>query len=653
MNRPRTAAKTVLGPAGDATGILLIVLALAAATFLAYLPALHAGYVWDDDDYVLANPVLRDPAGLGRIWFEPTSLPQYYPLVHTTFWIEYRLFGLEPGGYHAVNVALHALGAALLYLTLRRLGVPAALPAAAIFALHPVQVESVAWITERKNVLSNVFYLLAFLAWLRWRPIAGNDPGDSHGQRPGQAPGARPLFYILALGAFAAALLSKTVTFTLPAAILLVIWWKRGRLIKRDVAALLPFFALGIGLALVTALFERGHVGAEGVDWSLSPLHRVLIAGRALFFYAGKLIWPARLTFNYPRWTIDPAQAWQYIFPVAALAVLMLLIALRRRMGRGPAAAALFFAGTLAPALGFFNTYPMIYSFVADHFQYQAAIGLIALGCALALRWGGAALTRIGLAGEPARRTALAGAAVLICAVFGALTWQQAKIYRDAETLWTDTLAKNPSSWLAAGSLGGIRLDQAMRLEADGRQAQAAYTEARRLTERALAIREFNPYAHNNLGMILLQTGDPDGAQAHLEMAIQQRPDYAEPHNNYAVLLWRKAELQEAEAEFEKALAFNPAYLQARRSLALLSADLGRTDRAIALMGQVLAATPGDLRIRLRLAGLLMAAGRSADALLQYRAALRVRPDSEEAQRGAAAAEAAMRESASGGGSAH
>ena len=406
--------------------------------FLAYLPALHGGFIWDDDFYVTNNPTLHDLGGLQRIWFKVGAVPQYYPMVHTTFWLEYHLWGLNPVGYHLINVLLHATAAILLWQVLLHLQIPGAWLAAVLFALHPVCVESVAWITERKNVLSAVFYFAAALAYLRF--VALEEPGGPNR--------LRWYWYLGALVLFMAALLSKTVTCSLPAALLLVCWWKKGRVQRGDILPLLPFFVLGVGLGLMTAWIEKYHVGAQGAEWSLTFGERCLIAGRALWFYAGKLVWPVHLTFIYPRWKIEPEVWWQWLFPIAAVGVVAGLWLARRRIGKGPLVAVLFFAGTLGPALGFVNVYPMRYSFVADHFQYLASVGLITL-CAAGL----ARIPRI----IPATLVVL----------LGALTWQQAGIYRNLETLWRDTLAKNPDCWMAHNNLGHLlsnqgRIDEAM-----------------------------------------------------------------------------------------------------------------------------------------------------------------------------------------------
>ncbi|MHC4081279.1 MAG: hypothetical protein ACYSU2_08170, partial [Planctomycetota bacterium] len=293
---------------------------LVLMTLAAYWPATSCGYIWDDDDYVHQNVLLRSTGGLGEIWLDVGATPQYYPLVHTSYWLEYRLWEDDPRGYHVVNILLHALGAVLLWRVLKRLGVPGAWVAAAVFALHPVHVESVAWITERKNVLSGVFYLGSALLYLRFTLRTGED-------RPSR------WLYAGALALFVCALLSKTVACSLPAALLLVLWWKRGHIGWQDARLLAPFFALGVAFGLLTIWMEVHRVGAEGATWNLTFIDRCLIAGRALGFYAGKLIWPWPLMFVYPRWQINASAWWQYTFPAAAAAVVVGLWLARNRIG--------------------------------------------------------------------------------------------------------------------------------------------------------------------------------------------------------------------------------------------------------------------------------------------------------------------------------
>jgi tetratricopeptide (TPR) repeat protein len=525
-------------------GALLVLL-----TVTAYLPALHGGFIWDDDFYVTENPTLRSLRGLESIWLKPGATSQYYPLVFTSFWAEYHLWGLQPFGYHLVNILLHAVNAVLLWRMLRRLGIAGSWWVAAIFALHPVNVESVAWVTERKNTLSGIFYLLSALAWLRFRPLTAWEKS--------RAPDWR--FYSLALGLFVCALFSKTVTCSLPAVLILLIWWKTGRLEKRDGLTLAPWFVLGAASGFMTRWMEQRLV-ANGAEWELSFVQRCLIAGRALWFYAGKLCWPSHLTFIYPRWEIDTGAVWQYSFPLAALVVLVTLWFLRTRIGKGPLVAVLFFVVTLAPALGFVNVYPFRYSYVADHFQYLASIGLITL----AVSAGAAVFQR---ASQRNRELGTLTAATVLL-LLGTATWGQAHAYHDLETLWRDTLAKNPDAWLAHNNLGTV-LRQAGRPEdAIGHFGQA------------LRIKPDLAEAQYNLGVTLAQLDRTQEAIGHYGQALRLKPDFAEAHYNLGVALAESGRIPEAMEHWEQALRLNPDYAEAHFNLGLMLAAQGKTTEA-------------------------------------------------------------------------
>ena len=440
------------------------VAAIFGATLAAYFPALKAGFIWDDDGFVTRTG-LRSWHGLWRIWFEPGATEQYYPVLHSAFWVEHGLWGEAALGYHLANLVLHAAAACLFALVLRRLwavGEGARVPEAGawlagmLFALHPVCVESVAWITEQKNTLSTVFYLLAALAYLRfdeqrWSPASESAAG---GGRRGLTS------YWLATGWFILALLSKTVTVTLPAALLVVGWWRRGRLSwRRDGMPLAPWFALSAAAGLVTVWVERTFIGAQGAAFALGFTQRWMLVGRQIWFYVGKLVWPANLIFIYPRWKMDAATWWQggYLLGVVALTAALWWW---RRRSRAPLAAWLFFVGSLFPTLGFFNVYAFIFSYVADHWQYLASLGafsVMAAGLARALAAAPAALAR---AGRMLVLLSLTG--------LGALTWRQCRMYRDAETLYRATLDRNSSCWMAHDNLGVIlartgRLPEALR----------------------------------------------------------------------------------------------------------------------------------------------------------------------------------------------
>jgi len=544
-------------------------------TFAAYAPALRGGFLWDDAGHV-TRPELRSLAGLGRIWFEFGATQQYYPALHTAFWIEHRLWGDAVLGYHLLNVLLHVAAACLLARVLRRLAVPGAWFAALLFALHPVCVESVAWISEQKNTLSTVLYLAAALAYLRFD--AAGEPGFAGG---GGAPGrssSRLQAYGVATVLFGLALLTKTVTATLPAALLVVFWWQGRRLSwRREVVPLVPWFALGAGGGLLTAHFERQLIGAQGADFSLGLIERGLLAGRVFWFYLGKLAWPADLIFIYPRWHLDPAAAWQWLFPAAALALLAAAVVAswRHPRGRSALAALLLFAGALFPVLGFFNVYPFLFSYVADHFQYLATLPVFALAAAA-----GATL----VAGRPRWiRAALAGA---VAVLLGGLTCMQAARYRDVFTLYETTLARNPTCWMA----------------------------------------------HNNLAIALAAAGRVPEAVPHLETALALKPDFAQAENNLGDDLVRLDRVPEAIPHFERALRLQPAYAAAHRNLGMALAMMDRPDEAVPHFARAVEIEPADADAELDWAVALAQIRQFPAAVPHFERAVALAPNSADAQ---------------------
>jgi hypothetical protein len=527
--QPPAAPAAQSGPAAglDWGYVVLIFLAVLAA----YSPALRSGFIWDDDAHV-TPAALQSWAGLGRIWGELGATQQYYPVLHSAFWLEHRLWGDAPLGYHLANICLHAGAACLFALVLRRLAVPGPRLAGAIFALHPLAVESVAWISEEKNTLSLVFYLLAALAYLRF---------DERRSRSA---------YFWATGLFVLALLSKSVTATLPAALLVVAWWQRGRLSwRREILPLAPWLVLAGASGLLTAWVERHFIGAEGAAFSLGFFGRCLLAGRVIWFYLAKLIWPAGLMFIYPRWNLAATPGLGLALSVAALGVTFLLWLLRRRT-RGPLAGWLCFVGSLFPALGFFNVYPFIFSYVADHFQYLADLGLVALAGAGAT--GG--LARL----EPRLRDLSRGVAGLALLGLAVLTWRQCLRYRDAETLYTVTLQENPDAWLAQLNLGNIELERGRTAE-----AIAHYQSAERLEPDY-------PSTHFNLAKVWLQAGRLPEAIAENEADLRLAPTDAEARNNLGIALAESGRTAEAEVQFREALRLRPDYPRARANLEAL-----------------------------------------------------------------------------------
>ncbi len=577
--RRRDRPATAVPPAGTAPGpgssrpsawrsVPAGVLALAALTLLSYLPAVGNGYVWDDDAYLTANNLVVAPDGLRRIWLSLDSPSQYFPLVYTSFRLEYALWGLRPPGYHLVNILLHALNALLVWRLLRRLSLPGAWLAAALFALHPVNVESVAWVTERKNVLSTPFFLAALACWLSFLESAGRE---------------RWRRYALCLVLFLLALFAKTTAVTLPAAMLLVVWLKEARIGRGRLWAAAPFALIGLGMGLLTVWWERFHQKTAGSEFAYSLVERVLIASRALWFYLWKLAWPASLSFSYPKWKIDPADPAAYLWLAAILILVLAMWRWRGRLGRGPAAAAVFFAASLAPLLGFFSLYTFRYSFVADHYQYVAAIGPLALFAAVFDRLaGGSPFAAPGPPAppRPAPLRALA-ASLLLLAVLGALTWRQTLVYKNEEILWRDTIDKNPDSWLA----------------------------------------------RSNLGRLLAARGDMRGALEQTYQAVRLYPASPEAHVNFGVALQSAGRWDEAIAEYRRALEIEPDYPKAKSNLGAALARSGRRGEAMNLIQESMRGKP-SMRVDsyLRQGDFFLSQGRRDLAVQSYRKALEIDP---------------------------
>ncbi len=561
----------------------LIPLALVAVIVAAYVPALMGGFVWDDNSYLTENPTLESVVGLRRIWADPSASPQYYPLVFTTFWFERRLFGEHPFGYHLDNVLLHAANAVLIGMLLTRLAVPGAWLAAILFGLHPVCVESVAWITERKNVLSVLFLLLSAIAW------------ESFGRT------RRWRSYAACLALFVAALLSKSVAAVLPALLLVDVWRRTGHVTRRELLSALPMFVIGMVAGLSTVRLERLQVGAGGPEWNFSLGQRLVIAGRALWFYLGKAVWPSNLAFIYPRWETASLSGAGWLFPASFVLLAAALWAWRRRVGRGPAAALACFAVTLAPALGLVNIYPMRFSFVADHFQYPAIAFVLTAAASLG------ALAAV-------REPRISRAAPVILLVLGVLTFRQTSQYRDVETLWRATLERNPGSWMAHANLGNL-------LHESGRTGEAL--------EHFLAAERIYPdhVSAYRLGLHYLKTGRDEEAVRYLAEAARRKADYVEPRVALAGLLYRRERYDDAVAVYGEVIPLAPDNWRYHYNLALALAKAGRDRAAVEGYRAAAALQPDEPEVRFKLGNALARLGDRQGAIEAYRRALEMRPD--------------------------
>jgi len=582
---------------------------LALLVVIAYSQVAWAGFIWDDDAYVTHNVPLRSTGGLWQIWFVPGATEQYYPLSNTSFWLEYRLWGAAPLGYHVDNVLLQIANALVLWLILRKLEIPGAWFAAALFSLHPVTVESVAWITERKNTLSGLFFFSSILASMEFWKIGADTP-YLFAKR--DARNRQWFFFWIALSFYLLALLAKTATSPLPIVVLLLLWWKRPKLELRDLAPLGPFFVVGLAMGLLTLWIEKNYVGTTGSEWEFSAPDRCIIIGKALWFYLGKLAWPHPLIFVYPRWKLSPAEPLMYAPLVAAIAGMIFLWWKRNTSWRPVFLAMAYFAIMLLPACGTFNQYFFRYSFVADHLQYLASIGpltLAAVGITTALEFF--------VGASPFLRPVVIG---IVLTTLSVLTWRQSSMYRNEETLWQTTLAQNPACWMAEVNLGSYylvnnRLDESVRE-----------------LEKGLAIDPHAAEAESHYSLALQQDGKAADAITHAQKAVQLNPGSAEAETNLAVVCLRQGKLDEAIEHSQKAIAISPNYYQAENNLAVALLQKKDLPGAVAHAHRALAISPNYGEAHYNLANVLLISGHAEDAITEYKKALDCKPDLTQAE---------------------
>ncbi len=570
----------------------LLALVLAVVTFAAYQPTWHAGFIWDDDVWITQNPMIRASDGLQRIWFT-TEAKDYYPLTESLWWLEWRWWGDHATSYHVVNVLLHAVNAVLVWMVLRRLKIPGAWLAAFVFAIHPVNVATVAWISEQKNTLSMLFYLVAILLYLRF----------DEKRRWG--------WYGLSLAAFLLALLSKTAVVMLPVVVVGLVWWLHRTVRVRDVLSSVPFFVLSLVMGLVNISFEYYRsMGGHPVRTVGFPF-RLAAAGWVPWFYLYKALLPANLMVVYPQWEIDASRWVSYVPGMVLIGSLALFWWKRNTWGRPWFFGLGYFVVALFPVLGFFEQSFYRFSLVADHWQYYAIVGAIALAVA-AGEW---ICRRLGKSG----RYAGIVACVAVLLVLGAATWRRSGVYAGEETLWRDNVAKNPGAWQAHNNLG-IALMRSGRLP-----------EAIRHYEQALRVMPDYAAAHHNLGVALAQLGRMQEAIAHDEQALRIKPDFAEAHYTLGIALAETGKVVDAIDHYQQALRINPDYAEAHESLGVALVQLRRLPEAIVQYQQALQIDPDNAKTHYNLGNALQQLGNIREAISHYQEAVRINPNFAEA----------------------
>jgi len=603
---------------------------IALAGCWVFSPVLHGPWLWDDDLYITQNPLLRSAAGLGKIWLAPTGV-NYFPITFTVQWIQWHLWGDNPAGYHATNIVLHLLSALLLWRVLFKLGVPQAWLGGLIFAIHPLTVESVAWISELKNTLSLPFLLLAFSAWVD----AENSKFEIRNSK-----------YFLSLLCFLAAMLCKSTVVMFPFVLLLYAWWKRGKLGPSDLKRTAPFFAVSLVLGVVTIWFEH-HRAMGGLETAAPGglFSRVANAGLAVVFYFFKCVVPCHLSLIYPPWTPDPLWRAQLFAWLAIAAIICALVRWSGLPPTRPAARHLlfglgFFLINLVPVLGIV---PMAYahiSWVADHFAYLPLVGLSGLGAAGASKIFQVSGFKFQAFGS-----------VVIAALLAALavaSHRDAVLFGNGEALWDNTVQRSPESPVAHNNYGLVlakdgqlqeaiaQYEEALRLkpdfgEVDVNLGLALASSGQRMEaiaryRDALRLNPAQPEAHTNLCIVLRQTGQFREAVAEGEEALRLRPDYPEADNNLAVALIQERRNTEAMSYLERALQLQPGYAEARSNLGLALLLAKRVPEAIAQEEEAVRLDPGFAHGHYSLGLVLSVAGRPEDATAQFEQAIKLEP---------------------------
>jgi len=565
-----------------------LAIAIVVVTLLAYIPAMRGGFFWDDEIFLTHNKLIASAGGLRLFWLT-TQAPDYFPLASSVLWVEWRLWGNHPGGYHVVNVLFHAIAAVLLWRVLLRLRIPGAWLGGLLLGIHPVAVASAAWITELKNTLSMVLYLLSLLAWLAY---------DERG-------GWRS--YVLALALFLLALLAKTSVVMLPLVLLLCGWWRRGGVSGKDLVRSAPFFALSLVLGLATVWFQQHKsIGSGEVVQAEDMASRVAAAGWIVWFYLFKLLLPVGLCVIYPRWSVDGSSALGFLPLALLVAVTAWLWTNRKSWGRAPLFAVAYFAVTLLPVLGWVDMAFMRFSLAADHLQYVAMIGVIAFVSGVLAP----ACSTGGLKGMTGRLAAAGCVAVL-----GVLTWGRAALYADEPSLWQDNLARNPSTSTAWDNLGLAR------------SRAGRYDEAVQCFDRALVLSSSRARLYNNRALAYAGMGRYDLAVSDYDWSLALDPRLDRAWNNRALARIALRQYDLAVRDCTQAILLKADSVEAYYTRANAYQGAGRFAEAIQDYDKVVA-LKADFAEAYDSRGVAYArGGRLAEAQRDFDKAIALRPD--------------------------
>lgn len=564
------------------------------AAVVVYWPCLPGALVFDDNEWIIDMEwAFKLWNGLLQFWTVPGTTQQYYPLTATSFWIDYQLWGLNTFPYHLENVLLHGLSGVFFWFVLRQLGIGGAFFAAALYVVHPVMAESVAWITERKNVLSQALVLAALLAYGR----------SLHGWRP-DAPPRSWSWWWFSFFLFVAAILAKITAFVFPAALLVISWWKYQKLSwKRDFLPVLPMFVVSIATSILISWMETEVLGASGEKFELPLVNRFVIAGQTISFYLGKLLWPHPICVIYYRWDLDPT-VWYQWAGLVFCAVMASLLAWKTLQGRwrGTTAATLLFLGMLFPLTGFLNVYGMLYAWVADRWVYMPSLPLFALVGHL---WQYAYLRKAQL---------VQIGSVIILIICGVLTLQQSATYKTIDTFWQAAINGNANPWKA-------RSDYADALITAGRASEA-------VEQLNQAIKE-NPVSdcYCNLGVALNNLGRNKEALEAFKTALEIEPGMAVVHYNIGKIYSALGNNAESERYFRSAIELKPEFVTARNDLGNLLFQTGRLKEAELEFRSALSSHPNSGPIHTSIGNILYWLGDHRQAMEFFRKALDIEPE--------------------------